>query len=144
MSSSAATPGFDPSSLDSAEARDVARKVAGYWWVGVVVGVMWLVAALVILQFDQASVKTVSFILGLMFMFAGAQQLVLAAIAASWRWLWALFGFLFVVSGVVCFINPENTFAALADILGFLFLTVGIWWTVRAFIEKRSPRFKGR
>jgi uncharacterized membrane protein HdeD (DUF308 family) len=71
-----------------------------------------------------------------MFVFAGAQQLVLAAVADSLRWLWALFGVLFLAAGVICFINPEATFAGLADVLGFLFLTVGVWWTIQAFAEK--------
>jgi uncharacterized membrane protein HdeD (DUF308 family) len=75
------------------------------------VGVAWIVAALVVLQFDQASVTTIGIIAGLMFMFAGAQQLMRAAVADSWRWLWALFGALFVIAGVICFINPEATFA---------------------------------
>jgi len=63
---------------------------------------------------------------------------VLAAVADSLRWLWAIFGVLFVIAGVICFINPKNTFAAMADILGFLFLTVGVWWTIRAFIEREA------
>jgi uncharacterized membrane protein HdeD (DUF308 family) len=71
-----------------------------------------------------------------MFTFAGIQTLVLAAVADSLLWLWALFGLLFLAAGVVCFVNPENTFAGIADILGFLFLVVGLWWTIRAFIER--------
>ena len=51
------------------------------------------------------------------------------------RWVWVCFGLLFVAAGVVCLANPEDTFAALADILGFLFLLVGVWWMVRAFLE---------
>jgi uncharacterized membrane protein HdeD (DUF308 family) len=73
-----------------------------------------------------------------MFTFAGIQQLVLAAVADSLRWLWAMFGVLFVICGVICFINPKSTFAGLADILGFLFLTVGVWWTIRAFLLKAA------
>jgi uncharacterized membrane protein HdeD (DUF308 family) len=47
---------------------------------------------------------------------------------------------LFVIAGFVCFLNPEDTFAGLADILGFLFLIVGVWWTIRAFLEQEiSP-----
>ena len=46
----------------------------------------------------------------------------------------------FVIFGVICFAAPENTFAALADILGFLFLTVGIWWTIEA-LSSSSARF---
>lgn len=111
-------------------------QVTGLWWVWLVVGLCWIVASLVILQFDAASITTIGIITGLMFMAAGAQQLVLAFLAPSLRWLWALFGVVFLVAGVICFIRPENTFAGMADILGFLFLTVGVWWTVRAFLVK--------
>ena len=39
----------------------------------------------------------------------------------------------FLIAGGVCFVNPKETFAGLADILGFLFLMVGVWWMIRAF-----------
>jgi uncharacterized membrane protein HdeD (DUF308 family) len=42
---------------------------------------------------------------------------------------------LFLGSAVVTFISPDNTFAALADILGFLFLLVGISWIIEAFVS---------
>jgi uncharacterized membrane protein HdeD (DUF308 family) len=136
VSSSAATPGFGDPTMGAAEAREAARRAAGWWWIWLVTGIAWIIAALVILQFDQASITTIGVIIGIMFVFAGVQQFVLMAIADSLRWLWAIFGVLFVIAGVICFISPENTFAALADILGFLFLTVGVWWTIRAFLEK--------
>ena len=47
-----------------------------------------------------------------------------------------LFGVLFVIAGVIAFISPENTFAAIADILGFLFLIVGLFWILQAFMER--------
>jgi uncharacterized membrane protein HdeD (DUF308 family) len=34
------------------------------------------------------------------------------------RWAQALFGVLFLVSGIVCLADPTDTFAGLADILG--------------------------
>ena len=40
------------------------------------------------------------------------------------------------MSAIVCFANPEDTFAGIADILGFLFLIVGVWWMIRAFLER--------
>ena len=43
---------------------------------------------------------------------------------------------LFLVAGVIAFISPENTFAAIADILGFLFLMVGTFWIIQAFGER--------
>src|SRR4051812_40156895 len=136
MSSSAATPGFGGTSIDAGDARAAARRVADFWWGSLVVGVGWIAAALVILQFDSASIKTVGILVGILFTVAGIQQLVLAALAESLRWLWAIFGVLFLVSAVICFINPEDTFAGVADILGFLFLTVGVWWTMQAFLTK--------
>jgi uncharacterized membrane protein HdeD (DUF308 family) len=138
MSEHAATPHFDkpetPPALEGL--RGKAREMTGYWWVWLVAGIAWLIISLVILQFDHASVTTVGVLVGLMFLLASVQNFVLAAVAESLRWLWALFGLLFVVSAVVCFVNPEDTFTGLADILGFLFLMLGIWWMVRAFIER--------
>ncbi|HEU4974896.1 MAG TPA: DUF308 domain-containing protein [Baekduia sp.] len=118
------------------EELEARYEISGLWWMWLVVGIAWVAAALVILQFDQASVTTIGIIVGIMFTFAGLQQLVLAAIADHLRWLWAAFGVLFLVCGAICYINPKNTFAGLADILGFLFLTVGVWWTIRAFLSK--------
>ena len=118
--------------------RGAIREVAGYWWLWLVTGIFWVAAALVILQFDQASVKTVGIIVGLMFAFAAVQQFTLMVMADRLRWLWGIFGVLFAVSAIICFVNPKDTFHGIADILGFLFLTVGVWWTIQAFIEKEA------
>jgi len=136
MSSSTAMPEFGSSAMGMPDTRDAARDVASFWWLWLVVGVAWIVASLVILQFDQASITTIGIIVGTMFTFAGMQQLTLAFIADSLKWLWAIFGVLFLIAGVICFINPKSTFAGLADVLGFLFLTVGVWWVIRSFLEK--------
>ena len=116
--------------------REKAREITGYWWVWLVAGIAWLIISLVLLQFDDASVTTIGVLVGLMVLLASVQNFILAAVAESLRWLWALFGVLFVIAAVVCFVNPEETFAGIADMLGFLFLLLGIWWMVRAFIER--------
>ena len=92
--------------------------------------------ALVILQFDAASISTVGVLVGGMFTFAAVQNFALVSVPGAVRWVSALFGVLFLVAAVICFVSPENTFAALADSLGFLFLFVGLWWMVRAFLER--------
>ena len=116
--------------------RDSVRTATGYWWVLLVAGIAWVAVALVILQFDQASVTTVGILVGLMFLTLGIENIALSTLDVPARWAWALFGGLFLVSAIVCFANPEDTFAGIADILGFLFLIVGIWLMIRAFLER--------
>jgi uncharacterized membrane protein HdeD (DUF308 family) len=132
MSAASASVGHGATS----EARVAARDIAGLWWIWLVTGIAWCIASLVVLQFDRASITTIGIIVGCLFCFAAAQQLMLFALGARLRWLWAVFGVLFMVAGIVCFVNPEATFAGLADTLGFLFLIVAVWWTVDAFAQR--------
>lgn len=48
------------------------------WWLWLIAGVAWIFIALVVLQFDRASITTVGVLIGLMFLLSGVQQLVLA------------------------------------------------------------------
>lgn len=116
--------------------RTTAREITGYWWAWLVAGIAWVAVALVILQFDQASITTVGVLVGLMFTLTALENFALAGLDAAHRGLSALFGVLFTASAVVCFISPEQTFAGLADMLGFLFLIVGLWWMTRSFLER--------
>ncbi|MCB0876832.1 MAG: DUF308 domain-containing protein [Solirubrobacterales bacterium] len=118
------------------QGRELLRGLSRFWWLWLVFGIGWVVIALVILQFDQASITTVGILIGLMFFVSGLQQFAIAGMVERGRWLFLLFGFLFVVAGVIAFISPENTFAAIADILGFLFLIVGVFWIIQAFAER--------
>jgi uncharacterized membrane protein HdeD (DUF308 family) len=135
MSEHAARPSAG-TSIESPNLRETVREVTGYWWVGLVAGIAWLVISLVILQFDSASVTTVGLLVGAMFLLAGMQNVVLTTLPVEHRWVPALFSVLFLVSAVVCFVDPVDTFAGLADMLGFLFLLVGTWWMVQAFLER--------
>src|SRR5215216_4130079 len=135
MSSQALSPDAARSSQGRRAAATVdARQVANLWWLWLVTGIAWIIAALVVLQFDAASIKTIGVIVGCMFIFAGVQQLTLALIGRGW--LWAVVAGFFWIAGVVCIVNPEETFAGLADTLGFLFAVVAIWWTVEAVISQ--------
>jgi uncharacterized membrane protein HdeD (DUF308 family) len=118
--------------------RVLEQEVGKLWWLWLVTGGAWIVAALVILQFDSASMTTISIIVGCMFLASGRQQLILAATGPPLAWLWVVFGVLFLVAGVLCFVNPTETFAGLADMLGFLFLVLGLWWTIQAFLEREG------
>ena len=136
MTTSAAGPGFPEPALASSGSGVVDREAARFWWLWLVTGIAWIVAALVVLQFDSASITTIGIIVGCMFAFSGVQQIVVGMVTEHLRWVWVAVGALFLAAAVVCFVNPEATFVGLADVLGFLFLGVGIWWTVEAFLVK--------
>jgi uncharacterized membrane protein HdeD (DUF308 family) len=116
--------------------RPFLTQVARYWWVELLLGVLWVVIALVVLKFDQASVVTVGVLTGIMFLLFAAEEFVLAALDGTARWLWAFFGVLLTAAGIIALIHPSKTFAGFADILGFVFLVIGILWMVQAFTER--------
>jgi uncharacterized membrane protein HdeD (DUF308 family) len=132
------SPAVSPDAVQASRARRAAvvdaRELADFWWVWLVAGIAWIIAALVILQFDAASIATIGVIVGCMFIFAGVQELALAAIGRGW--LWAVAGAFFWIAGIVCIVNPEETFAGLADMLGFILAVVAIWWTVEAIVSQ--------
>jgi uncharacterized membrane protein HdeD (DUF308 family) len=114
---------------------------ARFWWLELVLGVFWLVIAAVVLKFNHASVVTVGVLTGIMFLIFAAEEFALALLDRGLsRWLWALFGVLLVAAGVVSLIHPRETFAGFADVLGFVFLLIGIIWTVQAFYEEPFNR----
>lgn len=123
--------------LPDTKLRPLLHQIARYWWVELLVGVFWVVIAVVVLKFNQASVVTVGVLTGIMFLVFAAEEVVLAALdQGASRWIWAIFGVLLTASGVVALIHPRNTFAGFADILGFVFLLIGALWTVQAFAER--------
>jgi uncharacterized membrane protein HdeD (DUF308 family) len=116
--------------------RPFLTQLARYWWVELLLGVLWLVIAVVVLKFDQASVVTVGVLTGIMVLLFAVEEFVLATLDRSARWLWALFGVLLTAAGIIALIHPSKTFAGFADILGFVFLLIGILWMVQAFTER--------
>ena len=115
-----------------------ATGLAKLWWLWLVTGVIWVFVALIILQFDTASVATVGIIVGAMFLFTGVEQFFLAGVVEGWKWLWYAFGVLFILAGLWALFNPGRTVEALADSLGFLFLLVAIFWTIEAFATRND------
>lgn len=123
-------------SVSESQVREAVGGLSRLWWLWLVFGIAWTIVGLVILQFDQASITTVGVIVGIMFLATGFQQFAIAGLVDRGRWLLMIFGVLFLIAGVIALISPENTFAALADILGFLFLIVGTFWVIQAFASR--------
>ena len=131
-----AAPASAATRATTTDLRETVSNITGYWWVSLAAGISWLVISLVILQFDTASIRTVGVLVGLMFLLTAVQNIALTTLPAEHRWVPGLFSVLFLISAVICFIDPVDTFAGLANMLGFLFLVVGVWWMVQAFLER--------
>ena len=114
------------------------RELARWWWAWLVSGSLWILASVVILQFRQGSVSLVGIIIGVMFLVAGFEEFVVAAITDGWKWLRIIFGILLIAGGIFGLFNPVGTFLAIADMLGFLFVLVGIFWVMEAFLTREA------
>jgi uncharacterized membrane protein HdeD (DUF308 family) len=113
--------------------------VARFWWLFLITAVLWLVVAVVILQFDAASLATVGTIVGLMLLFTGIEQwFLVGAVRGVWKVVWLLFGLFFVAGGIWAILNPIGTVASLAQSLGLLFGLVALFWIIEAFSTRRS------
>jgi len=111
----------------------VSEQVTRWWWLWLVAGALWIIASLIIVQFQSASLITVGVIIGILFLVAAIQELFMAASAQRWRWLGIAFGVILLAAGIYALVNPLHTFVVVADLAGFLFLLVGIFWTIEAF-----------
>jgi uncharacterized membrane protein HdeD (DUF308 family) len=115
----------------------VLERLTRWWWVELLVGAFWLAAAIVVLKFTHASVVTVGVLTGILFLGFAVEQFVLASLDdGATRWLWGLFGVVLTAAGIVSLIHPVSTFAGLAEILGVIFLVIGIIWMFQSFAER--------
>ena len=121
--------------------RFVPPDISRWWWMWLVAGFIWIMAALVILQLDESSARTVGVIIGIMLFVAGAQYMGVGAVAEGWRWLWYAFGILLMAAGLTAMLNPVEAFAGLADMLGFLFGLVAVIWLIEALATREVNQF---
>ena len=105
-------------------------------WLWLVAGILWILISVTILQFDASSAATVGAIAGVMLMFAGAEYIFVGSMTARLGWLWYLFGGFLLVGGGVALFYPTRTFLAIANILGFMFVFMGVMWIVEAFLAR--------
>ena len=119
------------------EERDLVEGAADRWWLFLLTGITWLIVALIIFQWNYTTVYAVSFLFGFIAIFAGVNEFVmLAASGGWWKVLHGLLGVLFIGVGIVAFIHPGNTFAALAAVFSFFLIFKGVFDIVVAIATK--------
>ena len=105
------------------------REAARYWWIFLVIGAGWLVFAMIVFRFDWRSVSAISILFGIVVIAAAIDEVfaVFAGEPSGWaRFGHALLALAFFVIGIVAFVHPGNTFAALAAVMSFYFVLKGM------------------
>jgi uncharacterized membrane protein HdeD (DUF308 family) len=119
------------------ELRDTAGAATGMWWLLLITGIAWLLLSVIVLRFNIASIGSVGALLGVLFIVAGANELMVMALRnMGWRWLHGVLAVIFIVGGVWAFVHPINAFYELASILGFLLIFKGTMDVVGSVVQK--------
>ena len=110
------------------EEREALESAARAWWLFLLTGLLWLLFAIIVLRFDYTTVTAVSILFGVVAIAAGINEFfMLAASHRWWKILHGLLGVIFVVVGIVAFVHPGDTFAALAAVMAFFLIFKGFF-----------------
>ena len=100
-------------------------RLAGPWWMFLVTGIAWLIIAWVTLRFAPASLTTVGVLMGVLFLFALFNEILIAMVRSSWRWLHIVMAVIFAFGAGWAFAQPYDAFWTLASVLGLLLIFRG-------------------
>ena len=129
--------GYAPvTGVDDAEVRDDLRAVGTAWWIFLVMGIVWIFVSLLVLQFDQTSVNTITAIVGIVVLLASAQELFHTIVLPGWRWLHTILALVFLVAGIGAFAYSEWTFGALALLLCWFLLIGGTFEVIASLMNR--------
>jgi uncharacterized membrane protein HdeD (DUF308 family) len=109
------------------------------WWLFLITGIAWMLVALILLRFDYTSVSSISILFGFVAIAAGVVEIGMTFVAPGWwKLLNGLLALVFIVAGVVAFIHPGNTFAALAAVFSFFLIFAGTFDIIWSIASRRE------
>jgi uncharacterized membrane protein HdeD (DUF308 family) len=118
--------GKELSMISAAAAERTLARVLPPWWLVLSTGIGWILVGLIVLRFDYTSVSAISILFGFVAIAAGVMEIgVLIMAGGWWKLLHAVLAVVFIVTGIVGFIHPGNTFAALAAVFSFFLIFAG-------------------
>ncbi|HKS49657.1 MAG TPA: DUF308 domain-containing protein [Amycolatopsis sp.] len=119
----------------------VLTQITVPWWVLLVLGVLWLVFAMLVLQFDLTSARTIALAAGLLLVVAAFSQLVTAQAARRWRWVHFALAGAFFVAGMAALVWPDPTFLVLARLVAWFLLFKGCADLLTGFVARADEAF---
>jgi uncharacterized membrane protein HdeD (DUF308 family) len=126
------------SSLATAASRTLGRALPP-WWLFLITGVGWTVVGLIVLRFDYTSVSAIAILFGIVAIAAGVLEIGMTMLASGWwKLLYGALAAIFVISGIVAFIHPGDTFVALAAVISFFLVFAGTFDIIMAISARRE------
>lgn len=95
------------------------------WWILLVIGIVWLVFGMMVLQFNLTSARSIALVTGLMLIVAAFSQLADVQAGRGHRVVHAVLAGIFFTAGLIALVWPDPTFLALARLVAWLLLFKG-------------------
>lgn len=132
------------SAFAAARPRTLAARVLPPWWLFLLTGIGWTLVGLIVLRFDYTSVTAISILFGIVAIAAGILELGVLMLAEGWwKLLYGVLSVVFIVAGVIAFIHPGDTFAALAAVISFFLVFAGTFDIIVSISTRTRSRSGG-
>lgn len=107
------------------------------WYLGL--GILLLIFGLVLMASLPFATLSVVFVFGVLMMLGGLAHFIVAfkTFNGGFRWLWALFGVLYVVAGYFAFTTPAQTAIVLTNILAIVLMVAGVVRILNAVLFRK-------
>lgn len=112
----------------------VSRFLQPVWWVGLLVGVVFVLYGLMVLSLRPTTVLSLAILAGVSFILGGIEQFVVAGRVSEWKWLFYAGGLLAIVAGVVAFVWPSATLFVIAVFVAWYLVIGGVFTVVGALV----------
>jgi uncharacterized membrane protein HdeD (DUF308 family) len=113
------------------------EDTARHWWIFLLGGIAWLLISWVVLRANATSIVAVGVLLGVVFLFAGINEIGMTGVSAGgWKVWHVVMAVIFLIGAFWGFFRPVNTFFALASVLGLILILYGTFEIIQAIVSR--------
>ena len=122
--------------LTERDVFEIEREGSSLWWLFLITGIGWVLVSFMVLAFNPTTPATIGYLAGFVLLAAGVNEFVTIGFAGGWKWLHAVLGVLFVITGIMALMSPFQTFGILALLVGWYLLLKGTFDIVLSIVER--------